>query len=181
MALMKRIAQTIVTMLLAPFGIAMCLLVFGVLGIIAIPLSVRSHFEHRRWLKQMRRSKRTLTPTEIVERGGSGTLIVDQPGWGGKAKYCWWTPDNIDSLAPLPITPLADRIESLNSRLDADDLPLDRWIYDTYLSPDSGTAYLVTTKRGDLVASQLYADMVNLNLIETWSAPVREFGAQNAG
>lgn len=178
---MKRIAQTIVTILLAPFGVALGLLVFGVLGIIAIPLSVRGHFAHRRWLRTMHRSKRTLTPTGIAERGGSGTLIVDQPGWGGKAKYCWWTPDSLDLLTPIPIRPLADRIESLKFQLDADDLSLDRWIYDRYLSRDTGTAYLVTTKRGDLVASQLQADMVNLNVIETWSAPVGEFGAQSAG
>ena len=178
---MKRIGQILATVLLAPFGIAIGLLVFGVLGLISIPMSIRGHFEHRAWLREMHSEHRTITPSGIAERGQSGTLIVDQPGWGGKAKYCWWTPDDLDSLSPVQITPLADRIESLESMLDADSLPLDRWIYDTYLSRVCGTAYLVTTKRGDLIATQLQTDMVNLKLIETWSAPVTEFGAQNAG
>ena len=163
---MKRIAQTIVTILLAPFVIALGLLVFGVLGILAIPLSVRGHFEHRKWLRKMRSSARMLTPADISERGGAGTLIVDQPGWGGKAKYCWWTPDDIDSLSPVKITPLADRIESLKSKIDDDDLLLDRWIYSEYLSRDTGTAFLVTTQRGDLIASTLQAYLVDLQMVE---------------
>ena len=169
------------TVLLAPFGIAIGLLVFCALGLISIPMSIRGHFEHRAWLRAMHSEHRTITPSGITDRGQSGTLIVDQPGWGAKAKYCWWTPDDLDSLSPVRITPLADRIESLKFKLDADSLPLDRWIYDTYLSRDSGMAYLVTTKRGDLVATQLQTDMVNLKIIETWSAPVCEFSEQNAG
>ena len=178
---MKRFAQTIVAILFAPIGIALGILVFGTLGIMAIPLSVRGYFEHRQWLRRMECSGRTLLTDEISKRGGSGTLIVDQPGWGGKAKYCWWTPDDIESLAPVPITSLAERFESLKSELNADSLPFDRWIYNIYLSPDDGTAYLVTSKRGDLVASQLRANMVDLKLVETWSATVGEFSEQNAG
>ena len=83
---MKRIAQTIVTILFAPFGIAMGILAFRTLGIMALPLSVRGYFEHHEWLEKMACAGRTLEPTEIAERGG-GTLIVDQPGWGGKAKH----------------------------------------------------------------------------------------------
>lgn len=163
-----------VTILLAPFGIALGLLVFGVLGLIAIPLYVRGYFEHRDWLRKMRMSKRILTSTEIKDRGGSGTLIIDQPGWGGKTKYCWWTPDDIATLAPVRITPLTDRIESLKSRIDPDDLAFDRWIYNNYLSRSNGKAYLLTTRRGDLFASQLQTDMVKLTLIETWTAPVAD-------
>ena len=178
---MKRLSKTIVTILMAPYAIVIGILVFGTLGVIAIPLSMRGRIEHRRWLRQMDRSGRTLTPIKIAELGGTGTLIVDQPGWGGKAKYCWWTPDDVESLAPVPITSLTERFESLKSELNADSLPLDRWIYNTYLSRDGGSAYLVATKRGDLVASQLRADLVNLNLVETWSGPVGEFGEQSAG
>ncbi|MGI9467967.1 MAG: hypothetical protein ACR2OA_12670 [Rubripirellula sp.] len=178
---MNRFAQTVVTVLLAPFGLALGILVFGTLGIMVIPLSVRGYFEHRQWFQRMRCSGRTLASEEISGRGGSGTLIVDQPGWKGKAKYCWWTPDDVESLTPVPITSLSERFESVKYELNADSLPLDRWIYNTYLSYGDGTAYLVTTKRGDLVASQLQADMIDLQLIETWSAPVGEFGGQNAG
>jgi len=48
----------------------------------------------------------------------------------------------------VQITSLTDRTESLKSKIDADDLPLDRWIYDNYLSRDNGMTYLVATRRG---------------------------------
>ncbi len=75
---------------------------------------------------------------------------------------------------------MADRIKSRESKLNADELSLDRWIYNTYLDPFSGIAYLITIERGDLLASQLQADMTKLKLIETWSGPVKKFGLQNA-
>lgn len=84
------------------------------------------------------------------------------------------------ALAPQPVTPLADRIKSLESKLNADELPLDRRIYNTYLDPFSGIGYLITTERGDLLAPQLEADMTRLKLIETWSDPVKKFGVRNA-
>lgn len=178
---MKRIAQTVVAILLAPFVIILGLFVFAVLGIIALPLCVRGHFEHREWLRKMRSSGRTLTTKEIAERGGTGTLIVDNPGWGGNSRYLWWTPDDIESLSPVLIVPMTERIQALKFTIDDDALPFDRWIYNAYLSRDTGTAYLVTSLHGDSVASQMRADMVNLRLVETWSAPIRGFGTQNGG
>ena len=173
---MKSVAKTLAAILLAPIGIALGMLVFGTLGIIAIPFSIRGHFEHRKWLHAMRSSGRTRTAAEILAGNESGTLIVDQPGWGGKAKYCWWTPDDIESLAPIEITPLKDRIEAMKSEITFDSLPLDRWIYDRYLSSANGTAYLVAIRRGDNVAALLQADLDDLRLIETWSGPFGEFG-----
>jgi hypothetical protein len=174
---MKQFQRTIVTVLFAPIGIVLFLLVFGVLALIAIPVLIVAQVEHRAWLRKLRNSERLLTPAEIAERGGSGTLIVDQPGWDGQAKYCWWTPDDVGLISPIEITPLVDRVESLQAKINQDDLPLDRWIYNKYLKLDTGTAYLVTTKLGDLVASRLHDGMPNLKRIETWSAPIAEFGS----
>ena len=178
---MKHIGKTIVSILLAPFALVLGLLVFGTLGVMCIPMSIRGHFEHKAWLREMRTSNRTITPEQIAKRGGTGTLIVDKPDWGAKASYCWWTPDDLNSLSPVEITRLSERIESLQSKLEPDDLPLDRWIHENYLSHETGLAYLVTTTRGDVLASQMQDNMVNLEVVETWSAPVAEFGAQNAG
>lgn len=174
---MNRIVETVKTVLLAPFFIAIGILVFGTLGIIAIPFSIRGGFQHRQWLRKMHATGRTLTPTEIAERGGTGTLIVDQPGWGGRAKYCWWTPDDVASRSPLPLSPLSVRIEEMKTEVSSDALPFDRWVYHEYLATDSGTAFLVTAKHGDRKASMMQTDMINLQLIETWSAPISKFAA----
>lgn len=178
---MKHIGKTIVTILFAPFALVLGVLVFGTLGLMCIPMSIRGHFEHKAWLREMRTSNRTITPEQIAKRGGTGTLIVDKPDWGAKANYCWWTPDDLHSLSPVEITRLSERIESLQSKLEPDDLPLDRWIHENYLSTETGLAYLVTTEGGDALAGQMQDDMVDLEVVETWSAPVAKFGAQSAG
>ena len=173
---MKRVAQIAKALVLAPFGIAIGILVFGVLGIMAIPISISGYFEQRKWLREMRASGRTRTAEELAEGEKSGTLIVDNPGWAGKSKYCWWTPDDIESLAPMSITPFEERMESLKSEFGPDSLPLDRWVYDNYLSDTIGKAYLVAARGGDLVASKLQTQMIDSKLIRTWSGPVSEFG-----
>lgn len=178
---MKLVGQILMTVLVAPFAIAVGLLVFGTLGLASIPMSVRGHFEHRAWLREMYINGRTITPSGIVDHGQSGTVIVDQPGWGGKAKYCWWTPDDVEALAPVDVTPLSDRKDALKFELrgDGTDLPLDSWVYEHYLSDESGTAYLVSTRNGDTLAENLTKKLAGLKIVETWTAPRAEFGSSN--
>lgn len=172
---MKKVPQTIAFVVLATLALVSALLGLGVLGLLAIPLLVRSRLAHRNWLRCLRSSERIVTPTKVTSHRVSGTLIVDQPDWGGTKKYCWWTPDDIAALSPVETTPLSDRIETLNWKIDRDGLPFDLWFYRKYLHANDGLASLVTTDRGDLVASRLQATKVGLQVIETWSGVVAEF------
>lgn len=173
---MRKASQWFIAIILSPIWIPIGLLVFIILIGMTVPFVIRDRFEHRSWLREMRKRDRCRSRSELIEQNESGTLIVDQPRFGGANKYCWWTKDDIGSLAPVKITPLADRIESLKFALrgDGTDLPLDGWIYVRYLADDTGTAFLVADRRGDLIAKQLTTELPHLKIVETWSAPQSE-------
>lgn len=167
---MKRLQKSILAVLLFSFAIAIGILIFVALGIMAIPLSVQGFFRRRAWLREMRASGRVRSVPEIVQHETAGTLIVDQPSFG-EIKYCWWTPDDIESLAPFefPIASLRERFDALEGELDLDSLPFDRWVFDRYLNDESGTALLGAVRKGDKVADEIRQQRADLKLIETWS------------
>ena len=178
---MRKTLQILTLIVLSPIWLPLGILVIIVLFVMAIPMSIRGYFEYRGWLRTMRSIGRVRTASEIIEHNESGTLIVDQPGWGGKHKYCWWTPDDVESVAPVDVTPLADRIDALKFEIrgDGTDLPLDSWVFEQYLSDESGTAYLVSTRNGDNIAKNLTKKLSGLKIVETWTAPRTEFGSLN--
>lgn len=175
---MRRFLKFLTFLIGIPFGLLIGTFLAIAAFAIVVPMSIRERFQYRQWVQKMRSKGRVRDASAIVHNNESGTLIVDRPKWGESLKHCWWTPDDVASLAPFDIIPLSDRIDALRFEIQGDgfDLPLDRWIYEHYLSDDSGTAILVSTRNSDKIAECLTRKLPGLKIVETWTAPCSEFG-----
>ena len=177
MAILKRVGFV----LLIPFFIIVFIATMIGLAFIVVvqtPAMIGSHY---RWKTQLRSQHRFKPRKSKRPSVTTGTLIVDSPTIGWNTRHCWWSPDDILELAPHPIPTSTDRNSHIHETTDKLHLDFDEWCFEKYLSPDTGTAILLTTRNGIDYANRIREQNPKLKIIESWSGPVSEFHFKNAG
>lgn len=170
---MRRIRDILIATMLAPIWVPLLALVACVLVVMCVPVWFQSRRLHLRWKRKLAVAGRVADVKSLIGVSLQGTIIVDNPTIGCNTTMCWWTSENVEAAAPVPVPTDEDRRRFI---LDAKSLehPFDRWCYDTFLSEKTGTARLVTTRRGDQLGRRLQGDSPNAKLVYTWSGPCRE-------
>ncbi len=145
----------------------------GIIVVIAIPGTIVRNLE---WSESLRKQGRIGEPDPKSGQYRSGTLIVDSFTPAKGVLRCWWTPDDIRAISPFEVhmhERFEDRLdEVMRNHPNVPRSPFDSWVYDRYLHPETGTAILLATKKGDRCAERLRRDNPGLDKIVTWSALV---------
>jgi len=155
------------------FMIFVILIGIGIIVVIAMPGAIA---RNREWVDSLRRQGRIGEPDPKSARYRSGTLIVDSFTPAKGVLRCWWTPDAIRAISPVEVLGY-ERFEDLVDEVMRNHptitiSPFDLWAYDRYLHPETGTAILLATKKGDRVAERLRRENPGLDMVVTWSALV---------
>ena len=167
---MRRFRDILTFIALGPIWLPLLLIVGLTLSVMCIPVSIQGYFLHRRWKQKLVSAGRVSDATTLSDATSSGTLIIDRPAMGWNTTYCWWTPVDIANEAPIPIPTDDDRKQFIADSKSLEH-PFDRWCYDTFLSVNTGTAILVSTRHGERVARRLQNIVPGARLVYTWSAP----------
>ncbi len=133
-----------------------------------VPRGIYDNYCWRRRLKRAGRYKGSLVHFESIR---TGTLIVDSPALGWNVSQCWWTPLDLPSISPEPVPTDEDRDCFLRNNPRELEMPFDRWVYKTFLDSDSGTAILLCTRGGDLLAERIQRT-ANISVVKCWSGPI---------
>jgi len=166
-------------LLYIPFiGLLLPFIALGI-GIIFTNATISGLFKRARGLRDLRRKGRATPAAEILDTATSGTLIVDRPGFNFKATQCWWTNENVLELSPVPIPTDADRIELCRQTKETTAHEFDLWCWERYISPDTGSAILVTPPHhGEAMADKMRERQPGLERVMSWSV-IPAMGALN--
>ncbi len=131
--------------------------------------------ERKRWLDKLRDQNRAIAAAVLLSAHDAGTLIVNRTTPDFTKSNCWWTPDDILTIAPCDMPDDNERRKLQSSDSKAHDFDL--WCFQKYLSIDSGSAVLILpVYNGARMASILKLRKPNIKLVLSWSAlvsPVR--------
>jgi hypothetical protein len=97
---------------------------------------------------------------------GPGTLIIDNPSFGGGYTHAWWTPAKIMEIAPA-ISPTHEQYKEAVGEMRC--LDWDRWHWDNYVSPENGSAYLLRVWNGASVENRLKRRFPDMDVVYTWT------------
>jgi hypothetical protein len=154
-----------------PFIVLLLPIIVLGIGIIFINATISGLFQRARWLRDLRRKGRATPMEEMLSAATSGTLIVDRPGLNFKATQCWWTSENIFELSPMPIPTDAERIEHFEQTTEERAHEFNLWCWQRYLSPDTGSAILLTPPdHGEAMATKIHDRMPGFECVMSWSA-----------
>jgi hypothetical protein len=132
--------------------------------------TVSGLFQRARWVRELRRRGRATSAAEIVDAATSGTLIVDRPGFNFDTTHCWWTNEDVRELSPVPLPTDADRIQLCKQTRETTAHEFDLWCWERYISPDTGSAILVTPPHhGEAMATQIQQRKPGLERVISWS------------
>jgi hypothetical protein len=177
---MRRTRDILTSILFVPVWLPLLVIVGIALALMCIPISIQGYFLHRRWKRKLADGGRLGNGGVIASSTTPGTLIVDRPAMGWNSTYLWWTPNDISVETDIPTPTDEDRKQLIVDSGGTIEHPFDRWCYDRFLSADSGTAMLISTRRGERLAKRLQNDASGARLIYTWSAPCLDYDF-NAG
>lgn len=129
----------------------------------------RKMAERKRWLNQLRNQNRAIAAAALLSAHDSGTLIVNRTTADFSKANCWWTPDDILTIAPCEMPDDKERRELQSSDSEVHDFDL--WCFQRYLSTESGSAMLILpVYNGARMASILKTRKPNMKLVLSWSA-----------
>ena len=169
---MRRLFRTAMNLIFAPVSLVIAGLLLLAFLVIYPPVLCASLLEYRRWYRKLRIAGRTRSPAALLGSNQCGTLIVDNPSLGCNTTYCWWTPDDLESLSPNPIPTDDDRNNTIKSKSDGKlSHPFDRWVYERYLALETGTAILLSTRRGHKIEAKLHSRSPTYKVVTSWSGP----------
>ena len=129
-------------------------------------------WSNRKWKTLLYHQGRFRNPGVTVTDLRNGTLIVDSPTLGWGLLQCWWTPDELKAITPHTIPTEDDRQVHIKAEPDRLEMPFDCWVHSKYLHPETGTAILLSSRRGDRWAARCTRLNPNLETVKTWSGPV---------
>lgn len=168
--------RKVAAILLAPFPLSIGVMVLAVFLVPCAALyavgEILYFIDERRFRSRMRKKGRVLKRPAardlIVAQGG--TLIIESPsiGWGNTR--AWWTPEDVQLIAPHG--PPTDS-EMRESAQEMRATPWDQWCFENFVSPDSGRALLLRIGAGKAWQRRIKRSFPNLKIIETWTAHAR--------
>lgn len=156
--LLRPLVWFVLCLVYAPVGIA-ALLCF------AIGHSFRVFFHERAFAIQMRQNGRFLTQSELCDKiksSKSGTLIIEHPSHGWNFSHAWWTPDTVN----------ADPTRMSKENSGAMCTEWDRMVWNNYLQPENGSAYLLRVWNGKSIRRELRHRFPSMNVVFICSAYV---------
>ena len=166
-SLVRRLFEIVTALLFLPFALIAIIFFFSLVLLVLAPMLV---IENYQWKKKLKRQGRYKNKDFSLDQSNEGTLIVDSPTLGWKVKHCWWTPDDIRELSPFPLATPADHERDLQSKSKPrTNCEFERWLYDTYLSNETGSAILLRTRNCERFAEQLSFKVPSLSVMHTWS------------
>jgi hypothetical protein len=172
----KAAARTIWSLAMSPVILILFFFVLigiGIIVVIAIPGTIVRNLE---WSESLRKQGRIGDPDSKSGRYRSGTLIVDSFTPAKGVLRCWWTPDDIRAISPFEVPGherFEDRLDEVMRNHPIISISLfDLWVHDRYIHPETGTAILLATQKGDRCAERLRRENPGLDMIVTWSALV---------
>lgn len=169
--MIRTLAKWVGIVLYIPFIVLLLPVIALGIGIIYTNASVSGVFQRARWLRDLRQRGRATSAAEMLKTAIGGTLIVDRPGFNFKATHCWWTNENIAELSPVPIPTDEDRIELCKQTKATTAHEFDLWCWQRYISPDSGSATLLTPPHhGEGIATRIREQQPGLAYVTSWSA-----------
>ena len=147
--------------------------VFPFTFVIVLASGIRTYVEivasEIRLRKRMRGCGRFLSRRELVDRiaeQGPGTLIIENPSTG-RHTHAWWTANKIMELAPTVAPTRNDYGEAV---VEMRCLDWDRWHWENYVSPETGSAFLLRVWSGESIERQLKRRFPELDVVFTWTA-----------
>ncbi|QDU48308.1 hypothetical protein [Gimesia panareensis] len=160
-----------------PLFLFLCLFVFLPVGLFAFLFSFTGELL---FYLSMWNDGRTLTRRRLRRRlaaGETGTLIIEYPMLAQGRTHAWWTPDDISTLAPLPI-PDRSSDEYQDAVLDLMEQdqshPWDAWCWQEYTSTSQGKASLLRVWNGKKYQEWLARHYPSIPIVETTSEIVRQ-------
>jgi len=148
------------------------LLVFLLLLLVWLYVGAANVILGFRFLIRMWRCGRFLRRRDFanhIGQSGPGTLIIDLTTLGWGVSDAWWTPDDIQSRAPV-YPPRKEDYES--PAMDKNRLEWERWCWNEYTNPDNGKALLLRVWNGESLERQLKRRYPAMNIVYTWTALV---------
>ncbi|MFK7822317.1 MAG: hypothetical protein AB8G99_26725 [Planctomycetaceae bacterium] len=173
------LGRCLYTIVIAPFVIVVAIPALALALMFFASLLPRWLWSNHKWKRALARNGRFRNPKVIVAKLDTGTLIVDSPTLGWGLKQCWWTPDEIRTITPHPVPTEATREAHYETEPETPGLPFDRWVHSHYLDTDGGSAILLSFRRGDRFAAKCKRRNPALDIVSTWSGPVREPSASS--
>lgn len=174
---MSQFRRTALKLLMLPIAIVAALAVGLFLLCAIIVVYPRSMWSDYCWRRQLRRAGRYKNAAIDGHYLNSGTLIVDSPTVGWTITQCWWTPDDVVAISPVPIPTDEDRKSHSSDKPEQLALPFDRWVAKRYLDANAGTATLLAVRRGEQIAAEV-SGRRNIPIVKSWSGPIA-FGSDS--
>jgi|LakMenE01Jun11ns_1017448.scaffolds.fasta_scaffold9511445_2 hypothetical protein len=169
--MIRTFAKWLGMLLYVPFIVLLLPFIALGVGIIFTNATISGLFQRARWLRDLRRNGRARPAAEMLDTATSGTLIVDRPGFNFRATQCWWTNEDVRELSPVPVPTDDDRIELCKQTKETTVHEFDLWCWERYISPDTGSAILVTPPHhGETMAAKIRERQPGLERVMSWSA-----------
>jgi hypothetical protein len=152
----------VVYLTVVPLVCVILLFAASVVCIVVILLEIRFYL-------QMRWRGRFLSWRQWVdrlERGGTGTLIVDSPTLGWGMTRAWWTPEMILRICPYP-QPTDEEVREAHRQGKC--LDWNRWHWDNYVHPCKGRAYLLFAWNGVARAKRVRQAYPSIDEVRPWT------------
>ncbi len=134
----------------------------GILLVLATPVAVLlaivaiQHYwlQERAFRALLQRKGRYVHPRlrKIPDDRLAGTIVVDHAAFNHSRVRYWWVAEDVTTLAPCPPAPAGFFLPSSHAALD----PFTRWVFNRFISAESGTAQLVSSE----VEKQTSADAI---------------------
>ncbi len=106
------------------------------------------------------RSKQECTP---------GTLIIQDPTLQWNYTRAWWTSDDVLDATPYP----CPSNQAYHAAIQTGAVPdWDKWLWQEYLNPSTGTAHLLRVWRGSSLKAVFKDKFPKTTVVFTWSAVV---------
>jgi len=124
-----------------------------------------------RFRRRMQRAGRCLSLRACASRQecSPGTLIIEDPTAGWTYTRAWWTSDDISDAAPDP----RSRDQAYHTAIQTGKVPdWDKWLWQEYLNPSTGTAHLLRVWRGYSLKAVFKDKFPKTAVVFTWSAVV---------
>jgi hypothetical protein len=116
--------------------------------------------------RRMRRAGRYLHPRTLASLGG--TILSDSPSFSWAIGRLWWTPDDVLALAPTPPETREERSRALRAGHYVWH-PFDRWVWERYLSPETGTAFLFGIWHPGRLLKKVRRRYPQIAIVQSWS------------
>jgi hypothetical protein len=168
----RTIGRILLTIIVLPYAIVVMIPLLAFFAFVFAWNLAHWVWSNHKWKSLLAQQGRFRNPNITIAELRNGTLIVDSPTLGWGLLQCWWTPDELREITPHVVPSEDDREAHIQTDPDGLEMPFDSWVHTNYLHATTGSAILLSTRRGDRVAERWARLNPDLDVVHSWSGPV---------